>query len=67
MGTLTIAEGRVSELQEALRVALRAKERVKTMTHELAAIDEALERACEAIYNATVYDSMGEKASADDA
>jgi hypothetical protein len=56
---LTISDRRVTELQEALRVALQAKRRVSAMMRELAAVDEALERSCEAIYNATLYDPAG--------
>jgi hypothetical protein len=61
VATLTIADRRVTELQEALRVALHAKERVKSMTGELARVEAALDQACEAIYNATLYDPAGEK------
>jgi hypothetical protein len=58
---LTIAERRVDELQEALLVAMGAQKRCKAMMREIAALDEALEQACEAIYNATIYDPEGER------
>jgi hypothetical protein len=57
--TLKIAERRVDELQEALRVAVKAKERAEKLMREMAAIDAALDQACEAIYNATLYDPEG--------
>ena len=56
---LTIAERRVDELQAALVVAVRASARLKTIMRELAALDEALDQAAEAIYNATIYDPAG--------
>lgn len=61
MATLTIADRRVTELQEALVVALRASARVKRTMRDLASLDAALEQACEAIYNATLYDPTGER------
>ncbi len=59
MATLNIADQRVTELQEALQAALQASTRVQTMMRELARVDEALQQACEAIYNATFYDPTG--------
>ena len=56
--SLTISDKRVTELQEALRVALHAKTRLKTVMRELASLDEALDQSCEAIYNATLYLSL---------
>ena len=61
MATLNIADRRVTELQEALQAALQASSRVQTMMRELARVDEALQQACEAIYNATLYDPAGER------
>lgn len=72
MATLTITDRRVTELQEAMRVALRGKQRVEglireidgimlTLRSQLVSVDEALDQACEAIYNATLYDPMGER------
>lgn len=61
MATLTIADRRVTELQEALRVGLQAKTRLKTLARDLASLEEALDQACEAIYNATLYDPSGER------
>ncbi len=56
MATLPIANRRVTELQEALRIVLGASTRLKRMLRDLASIDEALHQACEAIYNAKLYD-----------
>lgn len=67
MATLTIAERRITELQEALVVALQASPRVKAMMRDLASLDEALDKVCEAIYNATLYDPLGEREEDDDA
>jgi len=61
VATLTIADDRVTELQEALLAAVRASDRLKQVKRELASIDEALNKACESIYNATLYDPMGER------
>lgn len=61
MATLNIADQRVTELQEALQAALQASSRLQTMMRELARVDEALQQACEAIYNATLYDPAGER------
>jgi len=61
VATLNIADRRVTELQEALQAALQASSRVQTMMRELARVDEALQQACEAIYNATLYDPAGER------
>ncbi len=61
MATLNIADRRVTELQEALQAALQASSRLQTMMRELARVDEALQQACEAIYNATLYDPAGER------
>lgn len=57
---LTIADRRVTELQEALCVALQARTRLKTTMRDIATLDAALDQACEAIYNATLYDPAGE-------
>lgn len=61
MAILTIAERRVTELEEALRAGLRARTRLATVVRELADIEAALDQACEAIYNATLYDPAGER------
>lgn len=61
MATLTIADRRVTELQEALRVAMQARTRLKALMRDLASVDEALDKSCEAIYNATLYDPSGER------
>lgn len=61
MATLTVADRRVTELQEALRVALAAKAQVTTLARNLALVEQALDQACEAIYNATLYDPAGER------
>jgi len=61
VATLNIADQRVTELQEALQAALQASSRLQTMMRELARVDEALQQACEAIYNATLYDPAGER------
>jgi hypothetical protein len=53
---LTISDRRVDELQDALLKGLAAQERVKRLMRDLAAVDEALDRSNEAIYNATYYD-----------
>ena len=59
MATLNIADRRVTELQEALRASLKAKGRLKMVYRHLAEVDAALDQACEAIYNATLYDPAG--------
>ncbi len=61
MATLTIAERRVTALQEALLVALEARTRLETVMSGIASLDSALDQACEAIYNATLYDPAGER------
>lgn len=65
MATLTIADERVAELQDALLVALTLKRRVQRLSRDLARLDEVIDRVCKSIYNATVYDPMGEEASDD--
>ncbi len=56
MATLPVADRRVAELQEALRIVLGASTRLKRTMRDLAGIDEALHRACEAIHNAKLCD-----------
>jgi hypothetical protein len=57
--SLTIADRRIDEMQDALRVLLRARDHRKILERELAAVDAAIDIATEAIYNATLYDPEG--------
>ena len=59
--TLSVADRRVTALQEAMRVSLQAQTRLNVVKSELAEINEALDQVIEAIYNATLYDPAGER------
>jgi hypothetical protein len=52
--TMTIAERRVDEMQEALITAVRALDRLKAIEADLAEIREALNSGAEAIYTEPV-------------
>lgn len=60
--TLSVSDKRVGELQDALLVALAAPKRIDRIRRELNGLENVLDQACEAIYNATLYDPMGERA-----
>jgi hypothetical protein len=57
--SLTIADRRVDDMQDALRGLIRARDRRKILEQELAVADAAIDAAAEAIYNATLYDPEG--------
>lgn len=60
--TLTVAERRVDELQAALVLLVRAKKQLEeVVAEELKQVEETIEQASEAIYNATIYDPEGER------
>jgi hypothetical protein len=59
--SLTIADRRVDEMQDALRALMRARDCRKVIERELASTQAAIDSAAEAIYNATLYDPEGER------
>jgi hypothetical protein len=57
--TVTLGERRVDELQDTLRLSLRALTRLEAVERELVVIRQALEKAAESAYNATLFDPAG--------